>query len=83
MWTNGQRVEVDEVEPALREAYPSIPHFKANVSEIPEIEKGRIRIITTLTGPNGEPIVANGRTATYYALKDAVDALPQIEGYAA
>lgn len=86
MWTHGQSVERHEVEYWIAEAY-SFPQFKAHVSQAPDAKNSsRIRVTIRLTGPNDERIVhpvEPNREACYYSLKDAVDALPQIEGYAA
>ena len=68
MFTTGQRVNRDQVEHWIAEAF-SYDHFKAQVEEREEPEHDRIRIITTITGPNGEPLVANGRRAVYFSLR--------------
>lgn len=69
MWTHGQRLERDEVEHWLTEAYP-YPFFLASITEREEPQYNRARIIITVTGPNGEPLVDKGRTAVYFALRD-------------
>jgi hypothetical protein len=70
MWQNGQRLERHEVEPWIAESFP-YPYFIASVIEKEEPQHNRIRIITTVTGPNGESIVnlALNRKAVYFALK--------------
>lgn len=70
MWQNGQRLERSEVEPWIAEAF-AYPYFLASVIEKEEPQHNRIRIITTVTGPNGESIVnlALNRKATYYSLR--------------
>lgn len=68
MWAHGQRLERHEVEPWISEAFP-YPYFIASVIEKEEPQHNRTRIITTVTGPNAEPIVAKDKRAVYYALK--------------
>lgn len=70
MWQNGQKLDRSEVEPWIAEAF-SFPYFLASVTEKEEPQHNRIRIIITVTGPNGEAIVnlALKRKATYYSLR--------------
>lgn len=69
MWQDKQRLERHEVEPWIAEAF-SFPYFLASITEKEEPQHNRIRIITTVTGPNGEAIVAKDKRAVYYALRD-------------
>jgi hypothetical protein len=70
MWEHGQKIDRHEVEPWIAEAFP-YPYFLASVTEKEEPQHNRIRIITTVTGPNGEDIVnlALNRKASYYSLR--------------
>lgn len=76
MFTHGQRVERSEVESWVASSYP-FSYFRADVSEKEEPEHNRIRITITITGPNGEPLVANNRRAVYFSLKPMVG-MPQV-----
>jgi hypothetical protein len=74
---DGQRVERHEVEPALCEAYPNLPHFKASITEQEKSDKGHVHVTVRITGPNGEPLVANGKPIAYYSTRPMIG-LPQI-----
>lgn len=73
---NGQRIDRCEVERWVSENFP-YSHFIAQVAEREEPERQLIRIIITVTGPNGEAIIANGRNAVYYSTKPMVG-MPQL-----
>lgn len=77
MWADGQRIERHEVEQWVQDAF-AFPHFKASVTEREEPQRGIVRVITTITGPNGEPLVANNRTAVYYATR-AIPGMAQMD----
>ena len=77
MWSDGQRLERHEVEQWVRDAF-AFPYFKASVAERDEPQHNRIRVTTTVLGPNGEPIVANNRTAVYMSLR-AMPGMTQTE----
>lgn len=77
MWQDQQRLERHEVEPWIADTF-AFPHFKASVTEREEPQHNRIRVTTTILGPNGQPIVANNRTAVYYATR-AIPGMAQTE----
>lgn len=81
-YSSGQRLERSEVEPWIAETF-AFPYFLAQVTEKEEPQHNRIRVITTITGPNGERLVANGRQSTYYALKPMVGMLQFSEDWTA
>ena len=68
MWTDGQTIQRDEVEPWVAETF-SFAAFKAKVTEKEEPHHSRIRITIEVTGPHGQPLIANGRKPIYFALK--------------
>lgn len=77
MWVDGQRLDRNEVELWIQQAY-TFPYFKASVIEREEPERSQVRIIITITGPNAERIVAKDRTAVYYSVR-AIPGMPQID----
>lgn len=76
MWTNGQRLERHEVEHWISTAFP-YQHFLARVEEREEPERQLIRVIITVTGPNGEPLVAKDKSSVYYSTRPMVG-MPQL-----
>ena len=67
-YSNGQRLERHEVEPWVAERHQH-PYFKASVIEREQLDKGRVHITITITGPNGEPCVDVNRKAVYYSTR--------------
>ncbi len=78
MFQTGQRVERDQVEQWVRDAY-SFPYFKAVVVEREEPEHGRVRVTTTITGPDGQELVAINRKAVYFSMRDLTAKMPQTD----
>lgn len=68
MWDHGQRLDRSQVEPWVAQAFPH-PYFIASVAEKEEPQHSRIRVTITITGPNGEPCVADNRKAVYTSLR--------------
>jgi hypothetical protein len=68
MFQHGQRIERHEVEPWVAEAFPH-PWFLAEVVEKEEPQHNRVRVSITITGPNGEALVANNRKPVYFSLR--------------
>lgn len=75
MWADGQKLERHEVEAWIAETY-ALPHFRAKVDEREEPQHSRIRITITVTGPNGEPIVAKDKRAVYFSMR-SMTGMPQ------
>lgn len=68
MWTHGQRLERSDVEPWVAEAF-AYPYFVASVLDKEEPQHNRVRVTITVTGPNGEPLVANNRKPVYNSMR--------------
>lgn len=77
MWTHGQRLQRHEVEKWISDKYP-YPFFLVSIDPKEEPERSQVRMIITVTGPNGESLsLDNERRAVYYSTI-ALPGMPQI-----